>query len=117
MDSHDMIDNIERQLSKSLHIELTAHMDPVVTDDPVVSEMKAVASAVADTLNGVSSVHDLRAVTGPTHTNIIFDVVIEPGCPLSTAEIHRAFQQAVSEKNENYYVVINYDKTYIHCNE
>ena len=39
--SHDMIDNIERMVKKTLHIEFVAHMDPVVTSDPLIEKLKA----------------------------------------------------------------------------
>lgn len=113
MESHDMVDNIERQLSRKLHIVLTAHMDPIKTDDPVVALMHEVTAKVTETLEGVSDVHDLRAVPGPTHTNIIFDVVVNPGCILTTKEIHQAFSDAIKAIDENYFVVINFDKNYV----
>ncbi len=113
LESHDMVDNIERQLSKNLHIVLTAHMDPIKIDDPVVTQMTAITDQVTADLEGVSNVHDLRVVPGPTHTNIIFDVVVNPGCKLSSKEIHAAFSDAISAINENYFVVINFDKNYV----
>lgn len=113
MESHDMVDNIERQLSKKLHIVLTAHMDPIKTDDPVVAQMQEVTAKVAENLEGVSNVHDLRVVPGPTHTNIIFDIVVNPGCKLTGKEIHQAFSDAVKAIDENYFVVINFDKNYV----
>ena len=113
MESHDMVDNIERQLSKKLHIVLTAHMDPIKIDDPIVALMNEVTTKVTDSLDGISNVHDLRVVPGPTHTNIIFDIVVNPSCKLSNKEIHQAFTDAIKAIDENYFVVINFDKNYV----
>lgn len=113
MESHDMVDNIERQLSKKLHIVLTAHMDPIKVDDPIVALMNEVTTKVTDSLDGISNVHDLRVVPGPTHTNIIFDIVVNPSCKLSNKEIHQAFTDAIKAIDENYFVVINFDKNYV----
>lgn len=113
MESHDMVDNIERQLSKKLHIVLTAHMDPIKIDDPIVSLMNEVTTKVTDSLDGISNVHDLRVVPGPTHTNIIFDVVVNPSCKLSNKEIHQTFTDTIKAIDENYFVVINFDKNYV----
>lgn len=113
MESHDMVDNIERQISQKFRLMLTAHMDPIKVDDPIVSRMAEITSQVLSQLEGVSNIHDLRAVTGPTHTNIIFDVVINPGCRMSSREIHEAFSQAIKAENENYFVIINFDKNYV----
>lgn len=112
MESHDMVDNIEKQISKELHILLTAHMDPVRVNDPVVLKMTDIAERVTETLEGISSVHDLRVVPGTTHTNVIFDVVMEPGCRLSTKEVCQAYEKAVQKENPNCFVVINFDKAY-----
>lgn len=112
MESHDMIDNIEREMARKLHIEITGHLDPVRTNDPVVKKMIQLTSAVAAQIDGVSNIHDLRIVTGPTHTNVIFDTVVASDCKLSYKEIHEAFQKAVKAEGENYFVVINFDKPY-----
>ena len=113
MESHDLIDNIEREMSKKLHIEITGHMDPVRTNDPVVKNMMQLVTRVAEQIDGVSNVHDLRIVAGPTHTNVIFDAVVSSDCSLSFKEIHAVFQKAVRTEDENYFVVINFDKPYI----
>lgn len=112
MESHDMIDNIEREMAKKLHIEITGHLDPVRTNDPVVKKMVQLTSEVAAQIDGVSNIHDLRIVTGPTHTNVIFDTVVASNCTLSYKEIHEAFQKAVKTEGDNYFVVINFDKPY-----
>ena len=45
-------------------------------------------------------------------TNIIFDVVVKPGCALSHEELKEIFQKAADGEGENYYVVINFDNDY-----
>lgn len=113
MGSHDMIDNIERAIAKELHIEITAHLDPVRCNDPLVNKMQQMAAEVADRLDGVSNIHDLRIVSGPTHTNVIFDVVVAPDCTISNKEIHQAFEKPIRDYNPNYFLVLNYDKPYV----
>ena len=112
-ETHDMIDNVEKRISKDLNIEITAHMDPIKVNDPVVNEMRALAQKTAETMPGIANVHDLRVVPGTTHTNVIFDVVINPGCKLTEEEIHSTFETAIRAVHSNYCVVINYDKSYI----
>lgn len=112
MESHDMIDNIEREMAKKLHIEITGHLDPVRTNDPVVKKMVQLTGEVASQIDGVSNIHDLRIVAGPTHTNVIFDAVVASDCKLSFKEIHDTFQKAIKAVDENYFVVINFDKPY-----
>lgn len=113
MESHDMVDGIEKALSEELNIMLTCHLDPIKRNDPLVKEMIILARGVAKDIEGLSNVHDLRVVPGTTHTNVIFDVVIEPGCKWSEDEIHGKFQSAVKAVNPTYYVVINFDRGYV----
>ncbi len=113
MESHDMVDNIERDLGQKLHIQITCHLDPIRTSDPLVRQMTALAEETAAGIDGISNVHDLRIVKGPTHTNVIFDVAVEPGCKASSEEIRDIFQKAVQKLDPHYYVVINFDRAYI----
>lgn len=117
MESHDLIDNIERDLAKKLHIEITGHMDPIRTNDPLVQKMSALLKNAESGIEGVCGIHDLRIVTGPTHTNIIFDVVVTSDCKLSDAEIHKRFSDAAKSENPNYFLVINFDRSYISLNQ
>jgi len=112
MASHDLVDNIERDLSRRLNILLTCHMDPIKVNDPLVNQMMQVAKDTADSLDGVIGVHDLRIVPGLTHTNIIFDVLISHDCTLKPEEILKAFQDAASAVNKNYFIVIDIEKGY-----
>lgn len=113
MESHDLIDNIEHDLAKTLHIEITGHMDPIRISDPLVMQMSALMKDAEAGLDGVSNIHDLRIVPGPTHTNIIFDVVVSSNCELSNAEIHKHFSDAAKSVDEKYFLVINFDRSYI----
>ena len=72
---HDVIDNIENELRLKLGCDATIHMDPVVTNDIRVSETKEAVIGVVKELDERLTLHDFRMVEGPSHTNLIFDVV------------------------------------------
>lgn len=112
MKSHDMIDNIERIVKETLHIEFVVHMDPVRTDDPLIEKLKAVISDALSEIEGVDSIHDFRIVTGPTHANIIFDAVLTADCKTPEKEILAAATAAAKSQDENYFVVITFDRAY-----
>lgn len=113
MESHDLVDNIERNLSRDLHIHLVAHMDPVLVDDPQTAILKEYIEASIQDLEGVESIHDLRIIPGPTHTNIVFDAVLTSACSLREAEITTVVESAVKKINPNYFVVVTFDKSYL----
>ena len=107
---HDMIDNAERKINEELKITCTIHMDPIVTDDENVNELK---SFLIETMkeNGLDlPIHDFRTVIGQTHTNMIFDVVLPFDHPMSVEEVKDKISAAVRAKRENCYCVIVVDR-------
>ncbi len=112
LESHDMIDNIEQLIKKELRIEFTAHMDPVELDNPLISHLYKEIIQTIKPLTGVQSIHDLRIVPGKTHTNIIFDAVLTPECPMTEDELCDLIESKIQEIDPSYYVVITFDKAY-----
>ena len=112
MESHDMIDNIEKRIKNELHVEFVVHMDPVKTDDPLITKMKKIIADALLPLDGVDNIHDFRIVPGPTHTNIIFDVVLAADCSLSEKEITGIAAEAARSVDNDFYVVITFDHAY-----
>lgn len=112
LESHDQIDNIERIIKNDLHIEFTAHMDPVELDNPLILQLSRLITKEITQLEGVESIHDLRIVPGKTHTNVIFDAVLVPGCKLTEEEVHNCLEKRIQEVNPNYYAVITFDRGY-----
>ena len=113
MESHDMIDDIEMEAAKTLNLMLTCHLDPIKLNDPLVNKMVSLTAEIIGETKGITNAHDLRVVPGVTHTNIIFDIVVEHGCQYSEEEIHDIFEKRIKEVDEKYCVVINFDKSYV----
>lgn len=111
--SHDIVDNIEHEIAKKLNINITAHLDPVDLTTPYRDEIMKIVNETIAPMDGVLSMHDLRMVTGPTHTNVIFDVVIDHCCKLSEDEIKKTLDDAIRKKHPNFFTVIDFDKNYI----
>ena len=109
---HDTIDNIEHELRTTLHCDAVIHMDPICNDDKETLELKEHALEFIHQLSSELTLHDFRLVKGPTHTNIIFDVVVPYNFKYSDAEIKEHLAKAFSAINENYYTVIDVDKAY-----
>lgn len=74
--SHDLVDNIEKACLEKLKINTVLHMDPVVLNDPLLDKIKTEVKTIIDNYDIKLSMHDFRIVTGPTHTNIVFDIVV-----------------------------------------
>ena len=52
-------------------------------------------------------------VTGPTHTNVIFDAVVPYRCKMSDREAEEKIKKAVHELDPHYYAVVQIDKSYV----
>ena len=52
-------------------------------------------------------------VSGPSHTNLIFDVVVPHQFRLDDDQVVEAIRQGVKTLDESYEVVINVDKQFI----
>ena len=107
---HDMIDNAERRIKQDLNIECTIHMDPIVTDDAEVNELKSFLISTMKESDMDFAIHDFRTVIGQTHTNMIFDVVLPYDHPLTEAEVKEKINEAVQSEKENCYCVITVDR-------
>lgn len=114
--SHDMIDNIERIISDDLKIHLVVHMDPLETQDPLTIELNEKVGEMLSDLDGVVGFHDLRVVAGYTHSNVVFDIVISPDCRLKECSIQSYIEEQLQLLDRTYYVVINFDRSYVQNN-
>ncbi len=107
--SHDIIDNVERELREQLGLHLTIHLDPVVTNDPLLDALRQELKEILMTFERVSF-HDLRIVRGTTHTNVLFDLVVPFGYEISDRELCRRVEQAIRKNHSDFYAVITVDK-------
>ena len=108
---HDVIDNLEMKLRDELGCLTTIHMDPVVTTDERVTELKEKTQELVKNIGDKLSMHDFRVVFGDTHTNLIFDVVIPYEFALSDSETVKMIQKEIKKQiGEKYFAVINVDK-------
>ena len=109
---HDMIDNVEHRLKSELHCAAVIHMDPVCTKDEHTLELKAVVTNIVKEVDPVLSIHDFRVVAGPTHTNLIFDMVVPYNFPISDVDLADQVQNKIWKYNPAYFAVIEIDKAY-----
>lgn len=108
--THDTVDLIEKRLYDEYHISCTVHLDPIVTDDPVLEAWKEKTEGFARALDPRIRIHDFRMVPGTTHTNLIFDVAAPFELALTDKEIREALAAAVGKEDPRFYTVITVDR-------
>lgn len=113
MESHDTLDNIEQAFKDDDGLIVTLHYDPIVTNDPHVVDMRNKIDAMAKSIDGEASIHDLRCVPGPTHTNVIFDCLHPAECALSPSEFKRKLGDMVVEEYPDAVPKITVDEDYV----
>lgn len=87
LESHDLLDNIEQDFKEQDGLIMTLHYDPIVTNDPEVHDLRHRISELVATIDPRITIHDLRVVPGPTHTNVIFDIVRPTDLALTEGEL------------------------------
>ncbi len=112
MEMHDMIDNIEKELATECHCEAVIHMDPILVDDPLTDSLHTQVNEILQKLDESLKLHDFRVVTGPTHTNIIFDILLPYEYKMTDNQVVDYLSKEIHHINENYYAVIQVDKAY-----
>ena len=113
MESHDLIDNIEQDFKTEDHMIVTLHYDPIVTDDPEVNDMRNWIDQAVKIIDPRLSIHDLRTVPGPTHTNVIFDCVRPHDLGLPDSQLKRKIEQIVRDHYPRTIAKITIDESYV----
>ena len=113
LESHDTLDNIEQAFRNDDGMIVTLHYDPIVTDDPKVASMRLRINAMAQEIDSRLSIHDLRCVPGPTHTNVIFDCVRPSDLQMSADDLKRALAQRVESEYPKSIAKITIDEDYV----
>ena len=113
LELHDVIDNTEVELRRKLNCDAVIHMDPVVTEDKHILYLKENIEEIIKKIDPVISMHDFRVVAGPTHTNLIFDIVVPYDYRISDEGLVGQIQECAAKKlGEGHFVVVQVDKAY-----
>ena len=108
--SHDVIDNIEHDFWNEMHVRITIHMDPVDTKNKQLAVLKLRAQNAIANLDENLSLHDFRLVSGQTHTNMLFDVVIPYCSKITLDDVKDALKKEFGNDPVKYFFVIDMDR-------
>ena len=110
LDCHEIIDDMERECLRSHNVHLVIHYDPVVTDDPELTELKGRVSALLTARDARLSLHDFRMVQGRKHMNLVFDVAMPHDLRGQEQEIQQNVEDALNREGQKvYHVKITFD--------
>jgi cation diffusion facilitator family transporter len=107
LEMHDIIDNIERDIKRKYNSSITIHMDPIVVNDEKTNQLMGLIQNILQEIDDQIDMHDFRVVVGPTHTNIIFDIVVPFDFKYNQEEIQHLIEEKAQQYDPNYYIVID----------
>ena len=110
-ETHDHSDNIEREVKERMHIELVLHMDPVKVNDPETEFYRAKVTKAIQQIDKTWGFHDFRIVSGPTHVNLVFDLVVPFEEKYSQKQIEEMLLNHI-HSDKKIYLVITIDHPY-----
>ena len=113
IDTHDLIDRIEEEILEKYHILTTIHMDPIDYKDKEVRKVNTKVKSIVKSINPEYTIHDFRMVKGPTHTNLVFDLLLPAGDRSSHEEVSTKVQEAISKYNKDYKCVIKVEHSFV----
>lgn len=98
METHEMIDHVEREIREKFGIEAVIHMDPIVVDGDT-EEMRTLVENVVKSIHPDASIHDLRIAEWDKIHNVYFDVIVPYGLDISDEEIEKRIKEQIKEKS------------------
>ena len=104
-ETHDHIDNIECEVKENMNIDLVLHMDPVKVNDPETELYRAKVVEAIHQIDPKWGFHDFRIVSGPTHVNLVFDLVIPFEEKYTQEEIEAMLLKHIQSDKKIYFVL------------
>lgn len=112
--SHEIIDRIEREVSKKLGIFLVIHMDPVEVRDERVLAVKDTVQKILYELDPEVTFHDFRMVWGEKRINLIFDVLVPFAYDKEKQKnLEKQICERITERDSRYQCVITVEKSFV----
>ena len=114
LELHDVIDTAEMELKRTPHCAAVIHMDPIITDDAQIVQLRRRVAELVRQVDSGMTIHDFRVVAGPTHTNLVFDAVVPFDEKLTAAQAAEKIRALVRTMDDGrYFAVVTVENSYI----
>lgn len=112
--SHEIIDQIERDVLRELGVFLVIHMDPIEIDNEQLKQSKRQVVAVLKDMDKALSIHDFRMVDGKNQINLIFDLVVPASYSKEQRkELCKTLRKRMNEIDGRYQCVIQVENSFV----
>ena len=112
LESHHIIDSIEKKIKEEDKVQMTIHCDPVILDDPLINHMNSIIKNTLKEMDRRITMHDLRPESDGKLTVWYFDIVIMPSVNINSKYAVKKLTNRIEAENENYRAQITVDTDY-----
>lgn len=109
--SHELLDEIEREFVQKTNVILTAHLDPIVTDDACVNALRKEAEKIVKEYDESFSIHDFRMVRGERHINVLFDVAVPYDKKVDKQKLITDLEKRIYALDERYCLIVTIENS------
>lgn len=111
--AHEEVDKMERDMNEKFGCIVTIHLDPIVTNDPLVNELHEIAENAARSVDPEFTIHDFRITVGETSFNLIFDLLLPADHKISAKDAEKAVTEAIKAQRPNCFCVIRVEHPFV----
>lgn len=108
---HEEVDLMEKKLKEKYGCSAIIHMDPIVTNDINVRQMRNKLSALSKMIHKNAKIYDLR-VDPDNSVNLLFHISVPYDIPQTDEEIKDALLLGIKTLDEKYEATIEVDRIY-----
>lgn len=112
MDSHDILDQIEREVAVRFNINLVLHMDPIDLDNPEQNRWEILVDKLVSSIDSHISMHDFRIQKSEQQLQLIFDLDVPDNQLWSNEELRAEIERSVRKIEPNTQCFITIDRNY-----
>jgi cation diffusion facilitator family transporter len=106
---HDIIDDIECDVSAELNVNLVIHYDPILPNDEEWNKMRQLTEQIVREIEPRLSMHDFRMIKGAKQTRLTFDLAVPYDMTAQRQEIKQKIDAALLKDREEYTTAIRFD--------
>ena len=89
---------------------MTIHMDPIDYNDEKTNVCRDMMAGILKEIDEGLTMHDFRIVSGPTHTNLIFDLEVPFEVRMSDTDLRENLFRLVRSRDPSLYTVVTIDR-------
>lgn len=107
---HEVIDEVEHQISDELGCSAVIHIDPIWARDEETQKMKKEMEADLKLIDPALTLHDFRMVRCTGHIKLFFDIQEPYSCKMEEKELVKRLQDHVTENHPGVELVVYVDR-------